>query len=306
MRIHVGLCSAAVLTSLVTFGVSALAEDQQAPGATVTVAAPTVGVIAPAAESGERLPVSYTERGITNPAMILSPYVDFNVTRLQIAAMGLGAPGTSTGAELGIGTGFSITDDFGVRAAPVNVIFGSNSQFQGLTFGATYRFLKGDFEMGGALDIFVSTPSPAGATFAPSVPMRLHFSKAAILDVQPTIPISTSGSGQNLAPGGTTVGLSVPIQFAYDLIEPVFHIGANTGVEMAFNPPAPVTVGDTFGIPLGVFFGYAVPSKNGPLLDIDPYFRWPALFLPGAPAPLDKVQAGLFQAGVTVTGYIYL
>ena len=296
MGIQKGLCCVAVCTSLVTVGMTALADDQQAPGAApavVVVAAP-----APAGEAGVRLPVSYTERGITNPAMILSPVLDVSLIRIQPAVAGLAVP-AATGAALTLGAGFSITDDFGVRATVVNAQFASNdTEYLGPTVGATYRFLKGDFEMGVALDMLISTPAPVGVVIGPSIPMRLHMGKAAVLDIQPTIPIST--------PEKTTVGLNVPVAVAYDIVEPSVHIGANTGVAMTFNPPQGVTVGDTFSVPLGVFAGYAVPGKDGPIVDIDPYFRWPALFIPGAGDGLSKAQAGIFQLGVTVTGYIYL
>jgi hypothetical protein len=252
------------------------------------------------------LPVSYPERGITNPAGILSPVLDFGAAKPGATIPGVpfvpvAGPGgvAGTGVQLTLGAGYAITGDFGVRATVVAAQFNSPASYLGPSIGATYRFLKGDFEMGAALDIGFSTISgEGGVVFSPALPMHLHIAKIARLDVTPTIPIST--------PGTTTVGLAIPVQFAIDIIEPL-HVGAVTGYTMLFNPPAPLSAGDTVGIPLGFIAGYAIAGPKGPILDLDPFFLWPALFTPGVSGPgTSATNAGIFDVGIEATYYFYL
>ena len=47
-----------------------------------------------------------------------------------------------------------------------------------------------------------------------------------------------------------------------------------------------------------------MPGRNGALLDILPYLRWPRFATPGA--PVDKAQPGIFQAGVQVSVHLHL
>jgi hypothetical protein len=281
--------------------------------------AQSVAVPAPAepAEEHYRLPVSYVERGITNPAKILSPEVDFGVTNFSQTFTTAGPLGSASVTlsqayvNLAILAGYSITDDFGVRATVVPLEFNSPFAYLGPAVGATYRFLKGDFEMGVAADLTVQTcgtagcynpqygpGNGAGVVFVPSVPMHLHFGKKARLDVQPGIPIANVGAG-------TTVGLAVPVQFAYDIVEPL-HVGAMTGVNVNFVAPNGATVGDTFAIPAGVFGGYAIAGKDGPMLDIDPFVLWPVLFTPASQTGFGKADGAFVDVGVNVTYYLYL
>jgi len=294
MSIVKGLSFAAVCTFLITYGGAALADDQAAPG----------GGPPPAGEGGEhlRLPVSVTERGITNPALILSPVLDLGIVRAQLPN-GLGGNISATGLVMDLGAGFSITDDFGVRATPLALAIpispSGSPQYGGASFGATYRFVKGDFELGGAADVMINTPSgaSAGVSVSPSIPMRAHLGKVAALDIVPQVNI-TAGEGLKSA----VAGMGIPVRFLYDVVEPVFHVGAQTGFLINDFSDA----GHTIGIPLGFLAGYAVPGPNGPIVDIDAAFTWPELFVPGAPAGVNAVEAGLFVVGLEATGYLYL
>jgi|HubBroStandDraft_2_1064218.scaffolds.fasta_scaffold24458_2 hypothetical protein len=325
MSLQRSLSFAAACTVVATFaqGAHAQAVKLQAtapaapppPTATVAVTAPAAPApavaAAPAAPAagGYRLPVSYTERGITNPAGILSPEADFIVT--NYAPFG-GLGGSIATVSLALGAGYSITDDFGVRATVIPLEFNSPFAYLGPSIGATYRLLKGDFELGVAADINLQTCGDAGCynpqigggtgigiVFAPSVPMRVHLlDKKAVLDFQPAIPIGTVGDG-------AFVGLNVPVRFAYDIIEPV-HVGAMTGFGFDFKAPNGLTVGDTFAIPFGVFGGYALAGKEGPMLDIDPFVLWPNLFTPAAQTGLSKADGSFVEVGVNLTYYLYL
>src|SRR5262249_40396847 len=103
--------------------------------------------------------------------------------------------------------------------------------------------------------------------------------------------------------GGTTKPypvLSIPLQFLVDVIDPL-HVAVKTGFAAYFDD-----FGHSFTIPVGFEVGYALGGSEGPLLDINPFFQWPTLFIPGAQTGLDKVQPGYFEAGVSLRAYFYL
>jgi hypothetical protein len=304
-----------LMTVVAVTVVAASAREARAQAVAVQATVPAPAAAAPAApaEGGYRLPVSYTERGITNPEKILSPELDFDITRVP----GLGAPppgAAAVVANLAIGAGYSITNDLGVRATVIPIQFNPTVHYLGPNLGATYRFLKGDFELGVAGDVLIQTcgtgslcvnpqsptilPSDnAGVFFSPSLPMRLHIGKQAVLDAQPGLVVGGDGAGPQ-------VGLRVPVSFAYDIVEPVVHAGVFTGFDMNFTTPKNllgVTIGDQVSVPLGIFGGCAVPGKEGPIADIDAFFGWAALFNGGA-----TTETGFYTFGVTGIYYLYL
>jgi hypothetical protein len=273
---------------------------------------------APGARADEEekyiLPVSYPERGITNPAGILSPVLDVDFERVPGAASATlgpaGAPGSQIATGLALGAGYAITNDFGVRATVLNLSLTPSPVFySGVTGGATFRFLRGTFEMGIALDGGVELAPPssnisATGVITPSLPMHIHLGKPARLDITPTFPILTGG-GTAVTSGATDIGFVVPIQLAVDIIEPL-HVGVTTGYGMILNPPKPETVGDSVFIPVGFIAGYAIAGRKGPILDLDPMFVWPQLFMPGVASPASKVTSGNYIFGLEATVYLYL
>jgi hypothetical protein len=296
MRISVAVCFVAVSGSLLAYAPGARAEE----------------------EEKYVLPVSYPERGITNPAGILSPVLDVDFTRIPgagaaLPAAGGGGGGAQIATGLAVGAGYAITNDFGVRATVLSLsLTPSPVYYTGVTGGATFRFLRGPFEMGIALDGGVQLPVPNtnGSAFgliAPSIPMHIHIGKPARLDITPTFPIEAGAPG--LAPGAgksTFIGLSVPVQLAVDIIEPL-HVGVTTGYSMILNPPTGVTVGDNVFIPVGFIAGYAIAGRKGPILDLDPFFLWPELFTPGTSGMgTSKVDSGNYMFGLEATVYLYL
>jgi hypothetical protein len=295
------LCCAAVGAAFVTYGTGAYADEQAAPGTRV--------VILTAADN-VRLPVPYVDRGITNPAAILSPELDFDISHV-----GLDAPGGDAVGTMAFGAGYSFTDDFGMRATAFVLQFNDPFQLDSGALGATYRFIKGEFELGLALDWIYQAPAvgQSGQVILPSLPMHIHFGHRARLDITPTLPISTAGIyiPPVVAVGGgkTTVGIDVPLQLSVQLIDQL-HLGVGTGFDMTFNPGSTavpgITFGDTFFIPLGFEVGVAIPGPHGPILDMTPFFLWPSLFVPGIQAPRDAVQSGSWFTGVRFTGYFYL
>jgi hypothetical protein len=309
MGIRSKLCLVVACASFVAAGSDASADEH----VTVLVA------------SGGRLPVSYVERGITNPAGILSPELDFGISRIGPLGGLFGPPIIGT---MALGSGYSVTDDFGLRATVFVLQFNQPFQLASAGMGATYRFVKGDFEAAAALDWVYQTPSngngDAGMVILPSVPLHIHLGRPARLDITPTLPISTAGyyvaPAVAIGRGATTIGLDVPVQFAIQIVDQL-HLGVTSGFDLTFNPgstnivgpnpnpPPPesrLRFGDTFFIPLGFQIGVAVPGPKGPILDMTPFFEWPGLLVPGARAGVSGVQAGVWLTGVNFTTYFYL
>jgi hypothetical protein len=284
------------------------AEASMGMRTTLRAAAGCVSILAYAAgasaddatASGGRLPVAFVERGLTLPKMILAPEVDFGVGRL----------GGGTIVNLTALGQFSITDDLTVRATVVPLqlsptLYYGNVDNPGPTVGATYRFLRGDVEVGVSADLGITAYEATGFYFDPGLPVHIHFGSRVRLDTGAFLPVQTipgARTGLGPAPGNTTLfEVNVPVRVAVQILEPV-HVGAMTGFRAAFNPPAG-NFGDTIGIPLGVFAGYAIAGAKGPIVDIDPFFSW-FQFLSGTPR--NTVDASDFEVGVAVTGYLYL
>lgn len=250
-------------------------------------------------EGGEegRLPLSYTERPLTLPRFVLNPLAELYVAKEDI----------DTFVNLGVSAAFGITDDFQVEAVVAPLQFSPTFKYgqteqPGPALGATFRLLRGSFELGAHVDATVITYSPlSGMIVRPGIPARLHIGKSVRIDAGAYVPISVISPGGGVS-STTTVGLQVPLAAAFDIIEPL-HVGVSTGVRIDnFN-----AAGNTFAIPLGFFAGYAVGGKDGPILDIDPFFRWQSFATPSPADPnADKINAGHYQVGVEVGGFFYL
>jgi hypothetical protein len=248
-------------------------------------------------EQGEegRLPLSFTERPLTLPRLVLNPLAELSV-----------AKDDDTFVNLGVSAAFGITDDIQLEATPLpfqlspTLKYGQAEQ-PGPSLGATFRFLKGSFELGAHADATLVTYSPlSGGIVRPGIPARIHIGKSVRIDAAAYLPIYFIDAGTGSST--TTVGLQVPLAAAFDIIEPI-HVGMNTGARIDDLKAA----GNTFAIPFGLFAGYAIGGKDGPLLDIDPFFRWSSFATPALSDPnADKFNPGRYQVGVEVGGFLYL
>jgi hypothetical protein len=302
--------------------------------------------VARADDEGSRLPIAYAARPLTLPKMVLSPdfELDFTAYNFGVTENLLGTSFSSsttlTFLNMAVGARFGILDDLEARVVAVplqlfenlsssTTVPGEPSQSSsqagkasygnintpGPTFGATYRLVKGDLELGAALDVSIVTYTDASGTLiVPSIPLRLHIGKSARLDTGVLIDIATAGSvstgpssggsGGSISSSGSNVvaGMQIPLRVGFDITRQI-HLGGETGFTIADFSNA----GHTIEIPLGVFGGYTVVGgKEGPLIDIDPFFRWPLFFFPGAPDGLSAVEPGSFMVGVEAAGYLYL
>jgi hypothetical protein len=258
-------------------------------------------------EEHKRLAVAEAERPITLPKFILNPELDVDLARFP------GGLSALLFANASLGASFGITDNLTVRALvfPLQIAapagfggfrYGQESATMGIdnlgpSIGATYRFVAGKVEVGGSLDTGIATlPGTSGATILAGVPVRVHIGESMRLDTGAYVPVtvlSPAGLGSRIVGG-----VSVPVSLLYDITEPL-HVGVATGFGIAdFSNP-----GSYIQIPLGVFAGYAVAGKDGPIHDIDPFFTWPWLLDPGG---TPSTQPGVYTVGVSLGGFFYL
>jgi hypothetical protein len=227
-----------------------------------------------------RMPRSFAERPLTLARFVLAP-----MARIEVEGAEQG-----TFLNLGLGAAFGITPDVQVEAvvAPLQLwpsaTYGEADQ-PGPRAGVTYRFYDGTTEAALRLDATVITlPHSSGAVVTPGILIRNH---ARSLRVDSGIFVRATVAQT------TAVGFDAPFSIAGNITD-AFHLGVSTGVSLA-------TFDNPFGlaIPFGAFAGYAVGGKDGPILDIDPFFRWPELA--GTPPPNGSTTS-LYQ----VRWFLYL
>jgi hypothetical protein len=275
-----------------------------------------------------RYPISRALRPLTLPKLHLAASLD-----LSSAAW---TQGRFTNATVGAALG--ITDDLTVRAvvAPLQltspnagtfggVHYGETAGTQGPTLTATYRFLRGDVELGAFAGGQVLTAfNLSGYRLWAGVPLRAHVSKSVRVDVAPEVTFTHQtneaipAGGVALNPQGfipvTDIGvlspvaivrttdryaLYVPMDVTWSMTE-LFHAGMSTGYVAGDLS----SVKDSSRIPLGIYGGYTVAGARGPVLDIDPYFDFPGLFRPGSSS--QKTQTDWNEIGVTVRAHVDL
>jgi hypothetical protein len=278
----------------------ALAQEPAGPGA---------GAQEEAGHEELRLPIAEAERPITLPAHILSPEIDFDITRSN----------GGTYANLALVGAYGLTDELGIRATvlplqlaapgPNPFRYGQPTENVGPSVGATYRLSAGHVEFGASLDVAVSTiPNSSGIIFTPGIPVRFHVGKQIRVDTGLYIPINrlaTTTTTQSFPAQSTpsdaattTAGFDVPLSFLYDVTEPL-HVGVST----AFTVADDSQWSNTATIPVSFFTGYAVAGKEGPILDIDPFFTFPQLLTPGEAS---TTHAADYMIGLSLAAYLYL
>lgn len=266
--------------------------------AILSIAAPAAAADPELDASAMRLPVPEAQRPITLPRLVASSDFEFQVDR---------RPGGSF-VDLDVSGRLGITDELTVHAlvAPLQlsapgggaVQYGENNRNQGPGLGATYRFVHGVVEVGGDLSGSVySVPGISGGSVTPSLRGRIHATESLRLDLDPALTfqlasVSATGASAN------AVRLDVPLGVLANVTE-AFDVGLTTGLTI-------YDVSDTrgtTGIPLGFVLGYVIAGSHGPVVDIDPFFDFPYLVMPGRPSP---IVTGQYQVGLNLTGFFYL
>ncbi len=335
MRIRHGLCLAAVSSSCLAVAAGARADEQDMGGggggslvgvgsnqSAAPAAAPAAAPVRVVyARTADRLPVAYVDRPLTNPAGVLSPSLGFDIWHAEVLPRGLFGVGNQFYGSMQLGAGYSITDDLAVRGTAFVLQFNDPAQLAEAGLGFTYRFIRGQFEMGVAVDWVYQTPSninafvgvgAPGQDIIPALPMRFHFGHVVRMDLTPSLPLSTAGIYipyfGGVGGGKTTMGLDVPLTFNFQLLDQL-HIDVGTGLNMTFNPDSAIPgtdFGDFFSIPFGFDLGMSVPGTKGPVLDMTPFFVWPSLLVPGVQNGLNGVQSGVWVTGIDFRAYFYL
>lgn len=253
----------------------------------------------PADSSGLRLPIPEAQRPITLPRLVLAPTVGFDVDQQGTASLF---------ADLDVSGRFGITDDLTVHAlaAPLQLsapgggglYYGQTNAYDGPGLGVTYRFVRGAAELGVDLSGNVFTvPHLSGGSVSLAVPLRVHATPQLRLDAVPSVDVvlateTTTDTSAN------TARVHVPVSAHYDVVD-VVDVGLTTGLTVYDVNNARTST----GIPLGVLLGFVIPGAKGPVVDIDPYFTFPYLLLPGR---VDVTNSAQYVVGLNVTGYLYL
>ncbi len=226
-------------------------------------------------EAATRLPVSYIDRPLTLPRFVFNPLGEFDVDIEDVTFVNL----TLAGA-------FGVTDDFQVEAivAPLKLSpvfnYGQSEQL-GPSVGGTYRLTHGAAQLGFEVDTtIISLPGLSGAVVRPGFPTRIHGGRVRF-DFGVFLPITASHT--------TSVGLDLPFALAFDLAEPL-HLAFASGLTFA-----PADNPFQANVPFLVSAGYAIKGKDGPILDIDPFFRLPSV-----------AEGDHYQVGIEVGGFFYL
>lgn len=264
----------------------------------LTLLAPAAG-----ADEGQRYPVAYVDRPLTLPQITLSPDVSFDATQLVKDPNAIERELTTNLAVMA-GFGLGITEDLEVRASIGTLRFAPKFEYADPRVGVTYRFVGAEqFNMGVRAEATVIIPNDGtggvlktdgGVRFQASLPFLIRMGSSARLDLAPGAPVTIE------AGKATTVGLDVPLAFAFQIVEPI-HIGARTSAYITdFSSP-----GNNLVIPLGFFAGISLGSER-PIVEIDPYFTWTDFARPGAKFDNDKVSIDKFSAGLTARLYLFL
>ena len=262
-----------------------------------------------------RFPVPEAQRPLTLPSLVLAPEAGFQVDR---------RPDEGTFGELDVSASFGVTHDLAVHAlvAPLQLWapgggglrYGETNRNFGPGAGVTLGFVRGPVEIAADLSGRVFTVADlSGGSVTPSVLVRVHATEMLRLDVAPAVtlqfatqttapPVVSFGSGVATPPppssSANAVRVEVPVTLLGNLT-PSFDVGVTTGLTIYDTSD----VRSSTGIPAGLLFGYAVPGPHGPVLDVDPFFDFPYLVMPGRAA---VTNTGQYQVGLTVRGYLYL
>ncbi|MGD0528419.1 MAG: hypothetical protein ABSE49_25005 [Polyangiaceae bacterium] len=263
-----------------------------------------------------RLPVPEAQRPLTLPRFVLAPQAGFQADQ---------RPDEGTFIGLDLSGAFGVTDDVTVHAlvAPLQLStppgyggfqYGETNRNFGPGAGVTLRLLRGPVELAADLSGHVFTiPYLSGGSVTPSVLLRVHATDWVRLDVAPAVTFqfatetttaSTTVIGGMAAPPSTSVSsanavrVSVPVTLLGNLTRS-FDLGLTSGLTIYDTSDAR----DSTGIPAGIVLGYAVAGPHGPVLDVDPFFDFPYLVMPGRATVTNTQQ---YQVGLNVTGYLYL
>lgn len=247
-----------------------------------------------AAAQNQAYPLRVAQRPITLPERTLRIDAGFNAAYVDACVTVLGRTSCSgaTATALNVGAGFGITPDLEVGALVLPLQLTSEFAFGNPSVYARYRFVRTDQIQVGA-DLRLVVPARSGSSFGVQLGVPVAFYVNETFQVQTGLYYSSSFSDPLVH------GLSVPAAFNLNLSDNL-HLGLRTGIELPFRNP-----GEGLTLPLGLEVGYTLAQAgNRPLVDIAPYFNFPAFLTPGSSG--DVVQSSLWTTGVNARVFLFL
>jgi len=255
------------------------------------------------AGEGQHYPVAFVDRPLTLSSVTLAPDVTFDATNLVKDPNAIQRT-FQTDLAFMAGFGLGITEDLEIRASLGTLRISPKFQYLDPRIGVTYRFVGAEqFNMGIHAEAAVIIPNDGsagglstegGVRFEAAIPLLARLGSSARIDLAPGAPVTIE------AKKAITVGLNVPLSFAFQIVDPI-HIGARTAANITdFSSP-----GTNLVVPLGFFAGISLGSER-PIVEIDPYFTWTEFARPGAKFDNDKISIEKFSAGATARLYLYM
>lgn len=224
----------------------------------------------------QRLPPSFSRRPLTLTRGTLRLDAELAIAHFETSFLGVTASSNSVG--LGLGAGFGITEDLEVGATVLPLTLSPDFKYNAPSVYGTYRFLRGDVEVGARLALTLPIDRDFGVSVG--VPVLLHIGETARLDTGAFVDLTFSD------PLGKQ--LRIPVAFTAS-INPNLFVGARTGFVFPNF--------DSFGMPLGVYLGYTLATGDGaaPLADITAAFDFPLFLRTGGG---DAIYTGLWTASL--------
>jgi hypothetical protein len=278
----------------------------------MAASASTVSALAGEPSPHEALPVRYVDRGLTLPALTLSPSFDVGVTHSEIGSFTLNQVPVDLGASLGV------VDDLQVDLVPATLqivradVGGASDTkvFYGtFKLGATYRFFDSDVvELGGRFE-FGATGLDDTVHMTASVPVRIHAGNVVRIDtglalsmIIPTKGGSVDGGlvgAGHPSPLYALMGPGIPFDVTFQLGDHAF-VGLDLGFGLASfsgeaNPDGSTSVDRSAFGSLGAHLGGTISDgAERPVADIAGVFDFPAFVFAEDRPPLQQVwYAGL-------------
>lgn len=242
---------------------------------------------AEAPSSGGRYPLAYSSRPLTVPARTLG--VDGNLAATKLTVSFGFASASETYVTLLGGATYGVTDDLQVFATILPLLLSPDFDIGNISGGAIYRFMRGSLELGAGASILLPLQDGSDFAITAGVPVLLRVGPAGRIDTGFELTFSFSDP--------TITTPRIPFTFSYNVNE-ALAISGTTGIAI------PDFDFDNVTIPLGVSALYALPGPSGPMLDIGPFFAFPAFLVPGSDG--DKVFTNLWTLGVAARFYMFM
>jgi hypothetical protein len=183
---------------------------------------------------------------------------------------------------------YGVTDGLEVGAVVLPLLLTPVFGYSGPAVFGTYRFLRGNTELGVSAAVNLPIDAPFGVTVG--TPLWLRF--------LPHVLLQTGAFLDGFDAGDIGLGLRVPFSALFQLTSSLWA-GVDTGFSFQFTGPGP---GETLTIPVGVEAGYAIPGSTGkPIADVLAGFGFPDFLTPGAP---DVVNTSFWA--ILVAGRVYV